>query len=90
MNKKANTLLFVLGATVVNVIVMMLIFLILFVLFARFLAPGLSPQIQQVVMLVIFVGSIVATYFIYHRAMKWLSQKYDMEKYFDPIFRRKR
>jgi membrane protein YdbS with pleckstrin-like domain len=54
------------------------------------LAPGLSPQIQQVVMLVIFVGSIVATYFIYHRAMKWLSQKYDMEKYFDPIFRRKR
>jgi hypothetical protein len=90
MNKKANTILFVLGATVVNVLVMIVIFLVLFILYGRFIAQAISPQVNQIIILVLFVGSIVATYFIYHRMVKWISAKWDMEKYFDPIFRRKR
>lgn len=88
MNKKANTVLFILGATVANVLIMIVIFLALFVVFGRLIAPSLSPQINQIIMLVLFIGSIVATYFIYHRLVKWLSEKYDLEKYFDPIFRK--
>lgn len=88
MNKKANTILFVLGATVANVVIMLVIFLALFLLFGRLIAPSLPPQANQIIMLVLFIGSIVATYFIYHRLVKWLSEKYDLEKYFDPIFRR--
>ncbi len=87
MNKKANTLLFVLGATIANVIVMMVIFLVLFVLFGRFVAPHLSPQMNQIIMLVLFIAAIVLTYVIYHRAVKYLTTKIDMDKYFDPIFR---
>ena len=88
MNKKANTVLFILGATVANVVIMIVIFLGLFVLFGRLIAPSLSPQVNQSIMLVLFIGSIVATYFIYHRLVKWLSAKYDLEQYFDPIFRK--
>jgi hypothetical protein len=87
MNKKANTLLFVLGATIANVIVMMAIFLVLFVVFGKFVAPHLSPQANQIIMLVLFIGAIVLTYVIYHRVIGYLSKKIDMDKYFDPIFR---
>ena len=87
MNKKANTILFVLGATVANVAVMIIIFLVLFVLFGRFLAPHLTPQVDQIIMLVLFIGAIVLTYVIYHRVVRYLTRKIDMDKYFDPIFR---
>ena len=86
MNKRVNTILFVLGASVVNVLIMLLLFLTLFVVFARFLAPSLSPGVNQLIMVLIFVVSIGVTYFLYHRLVKWLSNKYDMNEYFDPIF----
>lgn len=89
MNKKANTALFVLGATVVNVLIMIIIFVVLFVLFGRFVAPALPAQVNQILVLVIFIASIVVTYFIYHRLVKYLSSKFDMEQYFDPIFKRR-
>ena len=90
MNKKANTALFVLGATVFNVLIMIVIFVVLFVVFGRFIAPALPAQVNQILVLVIFIGSIVGTYFIYHRVVKYLSNKIDMEQYFDPIFKRKK
>jgi hypothetical protein len=90
MNKKVNTVLFIIGATVGNVIVMTVVFLVLFVLFGRFLAPHLPAAGDQIAVIIIFVGSIVATYFAYHRVIKLLTNRIDMEKYFDPIFRRKK
>jgi uncharacterized SAM-binding protein YcdF (DUF218 family) len=89
MNKRVNTVLFILGATVGNIIIMMVIFLLLFVLFGRFLAPQIPPNIGVYVLMVLFIVSIVATYFIYHRVVKWLSNTYDLEKYFGPIFPRR-
>jgi hypothetical protein len=90
MNKKVNTVLFIVGATIGNVVVMTVVFLLLFVLFGRFLAPVLPPAGDQIAVIVIFVGSIVVTYFAYHRVIKTLTNRIDMEKYFDPIFRRKK
>lgn len=90
MNKRVNTVLFVIGASVVNVIIMLFLFLALFVVFARFLAPALSPGANQLIMVLIFVVSIGVTYFIYHRLVRWLSTRIDMDKYFDPIFGRKK
>ena len=54
MNKKTNTVLFVLGATVVNIIMMIVLF-VLFVLFGRFLAPNIGEGIVPVFMLLIFI-----------------------------------
>jgi uncharacterized membrane protein YedE/YeeE len=90
MNKKVNTVLFILGATLGNVVVMIVVFLLLFVLFGRFLAPLLPSAVDQIGVIIIFVGSIVLTYFAYHRIIKLLTNRIDMEKYFDPIFRRKK
>ncbi|TVQ35762.1 MAG: hypothetical protein EA384_15680 [Spirochaetaceae bacterium] len=90
MNKKVNTVLFVLGATLVNVLIMVFLFLILFILFARFLAPSVPPAAGQFVLLGLFLVSVVGTYFVYHRLIALLQKKVDMERYFDPIFGRRR
>jgi putative effector of murein hydrolase len=88
VNKKTNTILFMLGATVVNVILMVIVFVILFWVYGRFIAPSVSPQATSYIMIALFVGSIALTYFIYHRIVKWISNKWNLDDYFDPIFRR--
>ncbi|HKK48005.1 MAG TPA: hypothetical protein VJ932_02855 [Alkalispirochaeta sp.] len=88
MNKRLNSVLFILAATVANIISMVVIFGILMVLFARFLAPHLAPGANQIILLVLFVGSVVITYVMYHRLMKWLAEKYPLQDYFGPLFGR--
>lgn len=90
MNKKANTLLFVLGATVVNVIVMVGVFIALLVPYVRFASPALPATVNQLSVFVLFLASIAITYFVYHRAVKYMASKIDMEHYFHPIFNRKK
>ena len=89
MNKKANTILFMLGATVLNVIMMIVIFLALMLLYAWIVPGGFGTQAGQIVGIVLFLGSIGLTYFIYHKLVKWISGKWDLEQYFDPIFGKK-
>ena len=86
MNKKANTILFMLGATVLNVVMMIIIFLVLMVLYAWLVPGGFGTQLGQVIGIVLFLGSIGLTYFLYHRMIRWISKKWNLDDYFDPIF----
>ena len=64
--------------------------LLLIVFFSAVLYP-LLPQSSGVwVIPVIFVLSIVGSFLIYRLAIKILMKKVDMEKYFDPIFGKRR
>lgn len=90
MNKKLNTVLFILGATLFNIVVMIVLFFILMVVFARFLAPALPPGANQIILLLLFVASVALTYVLYHRIMRYLTTKYDMETYMAPLFKRKK
>lgn len=89
MNKKANTILFVIAATVANLILMAVVFTALLVGVSFAFQSVLTPQIGTVVLGVVFVATILITYFIYHKSVKKLSEKYDFEQYFEPIFSRK-
>lgn len=88
MNKKLNTVLFVLGATVVNMVMMILLFLAGFLLYGAFLAPRLPPTVNSIALLILFIGSIIGTYVLYHRIMRYLSNKVNWDKYFSPLFGR--
>jgi len=90
MNKKTNTVLFLLGATVFNLLIMFLLIVIFIVLISAIFRDSLNPNVLSILMIVVFVGSIAASFFIYGRVVKWLSRKIDMEKYFLPLFRRKK
>lgn len=76
-----------LGATVLNVVMMVVIFLGLMLLYAWLVPGGFNSQIGQVIGIVLFLGSIGLTYFLYHRIVKWISNKWNLDDYFDPIFR---
>jgi cytochrome c biogenesis protein CcdA len=88
MNKKVNTLLFVLGATVFNIIMMVLILAVGLTAISAVAGENISAGTAQILFLLLFVASIAGAFFIYHRAIKFLSSKIDMEKYFHPIFTR--
>ena len=90
MNKKTNTLLFILGATLFNVIVAILCFVLFTVLFSIFIVPHVSESVHVWGLSLIFLAAIVTSFFIYRFALKFLMKKIDMEKYFDPIFGKKK
>ncbi len=89
MNKKVNTALFILGATLINMVLIFL-FILLFVIIVGMLFPEPSPGAAQLMFLLIFVLSLASSFLIYHKSMKWIARKVDMDKYFHPIFRSRR
>lgn len=90
MNKKVNTVLFLLGATVFNLLIMFILIVIFLVLISAIFRDSLNPNVLSILMIVVFIGSIAASFFIYGRVVKWLSRKIEMEKYFLPLFRRRK
>jgi hypothetical protein len=86
MNKKVNTLLFILGATVFNILITVVGFVALFLLYARFAAPHLPESAAAWGFPVIFIGSIAISFLVYRVVLKFLLKRVDAEKYFDPIF----
>ena len=90
MSKKTNTVLFILGGTVFNILVTVLCFIIFLIIYSRYLYPLLPESSAAWIMPVIFVVSIVASFLVYRMAIKLLMKKVDMEKYFDPIFGHRR
>ncbi len=89
MNKKMNTVLFVIGATLVNLAIMAVVFAVLLVGVSYAMQSVITPELGTLVLGLVFVATILLTYLIYHKSVKKLSEKYDFERYFEPIFRRK-
>jgi len=89
MNKKVNSFLFVLGATLFNVIVAVVSFILLLLLYAAFINPMIPEGGISWAFPLIFLASIAISIFVYRAVLKYFLAKIDMEKFFDPIFIRK-
>jgi hypothetical protein len=87
MNKKVNTALFILGATVFNIMITVLSFLLLLFLYGKFLLRFLPQGAQTWTwsFTFIFIAAIAISFFVYKFAIGFLLKKIDVEKYFDPI-----
>ena len=88
MNKKINTVLFVLAATAVNMLVMAILFVICMILIARFVDPD-SPLLPLWFGLM-FLVSIGGSFYLYTVAMKKITVKFNLEQHLDPIFWKRR
>jgi hypothetical protein len=86
MNKKANTLLFILGATVFNVLVTIVCFTVLMLLYVKFILNLLPEEGRAWAFPLIFIAAIVIAFCLYRFALKLLLKKIQIDKYFDPIF----
>jgi sterol desaturase/sphingolipid hydroxylase (fatty acid hydroxylase superfamily) len=85
MNKKVNTALFILGATVFNIIVTVLSFLLLLILYAKVFMKILPQGAQAWSFPIIFITAIVISFFVYKFVLGKLIKKVNVEKYFDPL-----
>jgi hypothetical protein len=85
MNKKVNTLLFMLGATLFNIIVTVVLFLALFLLYIKFVFRLLPESGRAWGFPLLFIAAIVLSFFVYRFALKLLLKNIQVEKYFDPI-----
>jgi hypothetical protein len=86
MNKKTNTFFFILAATFFNVVVTVINFLVTLLIYTKFIYPHLPENSIAWALPVIFILSIVVSFLVYRFAIKLLLKKVDMEKYFDPVF----
>ena len=87
MNKKRNTILFILGATVFNLLIM-LILLILGTILVSFILKGSEPGMAGPLLLFLVFGlGIVGSYFIYNRVVRALSNRIDFDRYFEPLIK---
>jgi hypothetical protein len=97
MSKKTNTLLFMLGATAFNVLITIITFVALLAVYGRFVVPLIpSPDPESPNQLigwglpVIFIGSIALSFVLYRFILKKVMKRIDIDKYFDPLFTRRR
>jgi hypothetical protein len=82
MSKNARLVLFFLGATVFNIL-LMVAFMILFYMIAM-LAHTF------IIVIVGFIASIVLTFLIYGKVIKWATVKLQLEKNIPQLFKKKR
>jgi hypothetical protein len=88
MNKKMNTFLFILVATVGNLLILGILITVSLVLIAVLLGDS-RPGLSQALFVVAFIGSLVGSFFIYGFVMKKLQAKYNLDQYLHPIFKKK-
>jgi len=89
MSKKTNTLLFLIGGTIFNILITIICFLLFLLIYSRFFYGHVSESTASWLLPVFFIGAIAASFFAYRLAIKMLMKKVDMEKHFEPIFSRK-
>jgi hypothetical protein len=84
-----NTFLFMVAATVGNIVIMVGMFLLLLVIAMQVLVanvPALDP-FRGIIVIVVILLSLVGTFFVYNLIMDKIMKKVDMEKYFHPIIK---
>ena len=90
MNKKMNTLFFILAATAFNLIVMGGLMFVLLALLARIIPDSVGSSLALILMMLLFVLAILGTFLIYRWVLNLLSRRFDLEKYFIPLFKRRK
>ncbi|GHV73093.1 hypothetical protein AGMMS49940_03950 [Spirochaetia bacterium] len=86
MNKKTNTLLFILAATLANIVLTLISFFIFYLLYAVLLSPRLPTDSVIWCLALIFLAALVVSFLVYQALLKLFMKKVNVQKYFDPIF----
>ena len=83
MNRRLNTVLFLAGATVANLLLLFFYFLTFTGLAGLFL-PGRTGWIAVATWLGLFAAALLAGWFTYRWAFGILRERIDLDRYFDP------
>jgi hypothetical protein len=81
-----NTVLFILGATLFNILVTVAAFMLLLTAYAHLLMRRLPESVHPWAIPLFFIASIATSFLVYRLTLNFLVKKIDMDRYFDPIF----
>lgn len=84
MNKRLNTVLFFLGASLAHLVIVAAIVAALFLAWVFFVAPWVPGPTTLLALILIIVAALMASFPLYRRLLVWFQNKVDMDKYFDP------
>ena len=90
MSSTAKMVLFLLAATIFNIGLMLVFVVVIIVLAGLVLGQKANPVVFQIILFVGFIVSIVLTFLIYGKLMKWIQAKYDLEKHIPQLFKRRK
>jgi hypothetical protein len=85
MNKRINTLLFILGATVFNILLYIISFLLLLLIYSQF-AGAIPESARQWGLILILILPIAISFIAYRLILKVVLKKIDVDKHFAPLF----
>lgn len=88
MNKGLNTVIFMICATLVNLLLIVILFVILVVLASLALNSDSNSSLVTAVYGLSILLSIAGGFFIYNRLIKWVNNKWNLEQYILTSFRR--
>ena len=83
--KKRNTAIFILLATIVNIVLMLAFFLIGLVILNNVVSAD-NQQALSIGFIIVFSVSVGLSFFIYSKFVKWYMNKVNTEETFAPIF----
>jgi hypothetical protein len=86
MNKKVNTLLFILGATLFNILIAVISFFVLTILYVKTVMLLVPEESRSWGFTMIFLAAIAISFLVYRFVLRYLLTKVNVEKYFDPLF----
>jgi hypothetical protein len=82
--------LFFIGATIFNILLMIAFIAIFIVLIGLLLGSSPNQNLFMILVFVGFIASIVLTFLLYGRAMKWVTVKWQLEKNIPQLFKGKK
>lgn len=84
MNKKGNTILFIIIATIMNILLMIIFAVIGYVLIIKFANPE-SP-VTPVLLIVVLFGSMALAWYLYSKIIKLLQKKWNLDDKLVPLW----
>ncbi len=84
MNKRVNTVLFLVGA-VLFILVLMVFYFLAFLGIGSLLLPDQTGFLAQATWVVFFLSALAASWFTYRWLFRILRERIRLERYFDPF-----
>jgi hypothetical protein len=90
MNSNGKMVLFFIGATVFNILLMAVLVISFILLIGVALGANADPTLFQILLFVGFIAAIVLTFLVYGWLMKWVTVKFQLEKHIPQLFKNKK
>ena len=88
MNKKVNTIVFIVAGTIVNLLLAILFIVLLMVLI--FKVETIWPGRGEPMFPFAFIAGVLLAMVVYQRLSHWVVEKFDLSDKLDPLFKSRR